>query len=176
MNQTRYVNIRDLHPTQRELTGLPFGLYSEENEFLRKLLNYVHRYHRAEDKDEVLFVLQQRYETMVQNAYALTVQLMRKPEEVHVLNQLTPLIEGESGMRFQLLQSDITVDVDDGVKRYKQPGLVFIVGEDNHTWIRTALRVEQLEEFAARTPEPPPELPPSPPELKLNMQRGAYSG
>ncbi|BDD79393.1 hypothetical protein [Burkholderia phage FLC8] len=158
------------------MTGLPFGLYSEGNEFLRKLLNYVARYHHPDDKDEILYVLQSRYELMVQNTYALTRQLMRKPEDVHVLNQLTPLLEGESGVKFQLLQTDIAVDVDDGTARYKQPGIVFIVGEDNHTWIRTALRVEQLEEFAARTQEPMPAEPPALPALKPSTQPGAYSG
>lgn len=176
MNQTRYVNIRDLHPTQRELTGLPFGLFSEDNGFLKKLYDYVARYHRSEEKDEVLFVLQQRYELMAQNTYALTRELMRKPEDVHVLNQLTPLLEGEHGVRFQLLQTDIAVDIDDTTVRYKQPGQIFIVGEDNHTWIRTALRVGQLEESAERIPVQPPELPPSLPALKPSTQRGAYSG
>lgn len=176
MNQTRYINIRDLHPTQRELTGLPFGLYSEGNEFLKKLLEYVARYHHAEDKDEVLFVLQQRYELMVQNTYALTRELMRKPEDVHVLNQLTPLLEGEHGVKFQLLQTDIAVEIDDTTVRYKQPGQVFIVGEDNHTWIKTALRVEQLEGYAALTQEQLPAEPPSLPALKPSTQPGAYSG
>lgn len=176
MNQTRYVNIRDLHPTQRELTGLPFGLFSEDNGFLKKLLEYVFRYHRSEDKEEVLFVLQQRYELMVQNTYALTRELMRKSEDVHVLNQLSPLIVGEHGVKFQLLQTDIAVDIDDTTVRYKQPGQIFIVGEDNHTWIKTALRVEQLEEFEARTPEPLPAEPPALPALKPSTQPGAYSG
>lgn len=176
MNQPRYINIRDLHATQRELTGLPFGLFSEDNEFLRKLLEYVARYHHAEDKGEVLFVLQQRYELMVQNTYALTRELMRKPEDVHVLNQLTPLIEGEGGVKFQMLLTDIAVDIDDTVTRYKQPAQVFIVGEDNHTWIKTALRVEQLEEFAEHTQEPLPASQPSLPELKPSTQPGAYSG
>jgi hypothetical protein len=176
MNQTRFIHIRDLSPLQRELTGLPFGLYSDENEFLRKLYNYVAHYHRAEDKEEVMFVLQTRYQAMVQNAYSLAQTFMRKPEDMHILNQLSPLIEGEHGVKFQLLQTDIAVDIEDSVIRFKQPGQVFIVGEDNHTWIRTALRAEQLEGSEVLTVEPLSEPPPSLPELRPSTQPGAYSG
>uniref|UniRef100_A0AAU7PFE8 Uncharacterized protein n=1 Tax=Burkholderia phage vB_BgluM-SURPRISE13 TaxID=3159457 RepID=A0AAU7PFE8_9VIRU len=176
MNQTRYIHIRDLSPLQRELTGLPFGLYSDENEFLRKLYDYVARYHRTEDKDEVLFVIQSRYQVMVQNAYSIAQSFMREPNEVHILNQLSPLIVGEYGVNFQLLQTDISVDIEDSTIHFRQPGQVFIVGEDNHTWIKTALRVEQQEEFAEHTAEPLPAQPPSLPELKPSTQPGAYSG
>ena len=176
MENTRYINMLDLSPQQRELTGLPFGLYAEDNSFLEKLYNYVWKFHKTEDKGEILHVLQLRYELMSQNRYQLARLYERPIEEIRVLNQLTPLMESENGLRFQLLSSSIAVDISDSTARYTQSGQVFIVGEDNHSWIRTALRVEQLEESKELTAEPLPVQPPSLPELKPSMQSGAYSG
>lgn len=176
MEQTRFIHIRDLSPLQRELTGLPFGLYAEDNEFLKKIHNYVNRFHRSEDKGEILFVLEQRYMLMEQNAYSIAQSFMREEKEMHILNQLTPLIEGEGGVKFQVLKTDIAVDLEDSTVRFTQPAQIFIVGEDNHTWTKTALRVEQLEESAGLTVEALPAPSPSLPELRPSMQPGAYSG
>lgn len=176
MEATRYINIRDLSPLQRELTGLPFGLYSEENEFLRTLYNYVAKFHHSEDIGEVLFVLQQRYELMVQNTYSLTQGLVREEKDVHIRNQLTQVIDDGHGVKFQLLQTDIVVDLDDSSARYTQPGQVFIVGEDNHTWIKTALRVGQQEEISEDTVGKPNVSRQKPNESKPSMRYVAFSG
>jgi len=175
MEQTRYVNVRDLSPLQRELTGLPFGLYSEENEFLKKLFVYVERFNHSEDKGEILFVLHGRYELMMQNAYSLAYNLMREEKDVRILNQLSPVIDGAYDTKFQLLQSEIAVDIDDSTVRYKQPGLIFILGEDNQTWIKTALRVGQQEETSESTAEPPNVSRQNPDKSKRNMRYVAFT-
>jgi hypothetical protein len=115
---------------------------------------------------------------MVQNAYSLTRQMLRKPEQVHIVNQLSPLIEGDFGVKFQLLQTDIAVDIDDTTVHFRQPGQVFIVGEDNHTWIKTALRAGPQEESEESTAEPLPSRRevPSSTGLRPSTQPGAYSG
>lgn len=181
MENVRWIHMRDLSSLQKELTGLPFGIYAEDNDFLEKLYNYVNRYHRSEGKEAVLQSLQTRYTIMSNNRHGLARAYERDVSEIRVLNQLTPLMEaqeaedGEDRLRFQLLTNDIYIDINDCTPRFKQPGQVFIVGEDNHTWIRTALRVEQQDEFEAPTAEQLPAPPPNLPESRPSMQRGAYS-
>lgn len=175
MSEVRWIHMRDLSSLQKELTGLPFGLYAEDNDFLEKLYSYVSRYHRSEEKDSVLRTLQTRYTIMSNNRHGLARAYEREVSEIRVLNQLSPVLEND-GLKFQLLTNDIYIDIDDCTPRFKQPGQIFIVGEDNHTWIKTALRVEQQEELEALTAEQLPATLPSLPELKPSMQQGAYSG
>lgn len=175
MDQPRYIHIRDLSPMQRELTGLPFGLHDDGDMLLKKLHEYVYRRHHSEGKDEILAVLAERYKVMWFNTQGLAQSYERDPTTVKMNIALSPLMDSEFGEKFQLLTTDISFDISDSKIRFTQPAQVFIVGEDNHTWIRTALRVGQLEESEAPTAEPPPLPPPSLPELKPSMQRGAYS-
>ncbi len=133
----KFVKLQDISPIQRQLTGLPFGIYDYEHNLLDKLhldINARHREHA--EKQTVLDAIKDRHLLISQNRYSLSQAYMRDVGEIGVEHALTRLLI-VNGKRLQFLMSDIFFQIADGPVRYNQLPLCFGVDEDLKTWLET---------------------------------------
>jgi hypothetical protein len=139
----KYVRLGDISEKQVSLIGLPFGICDDDNKIFSLLYHNVYQHYNDEDDQpwDLLNALQGRYNLVTDNRQQLSRLYERPMEEIHLRHQLTKTIEHERGF-CQFLFSDISISLADGPIKYKQPPLVFILGEDMNSWIKTGLVAE----------------------------------
>lgn len=138
----KVVNLRDISNLQRQITCLEFGIVDNDHMLIEKVHAEVGRRHKEhEHTNRILVELYERHRLISNNRFALSKMHEKDIEHIKVIHELTPVVNYQ-GKLLQLLISDITVPMHDGVARFSQPPLCFTVSEDFKTWTE----IEQIDE------------------------------
>jgi hypothetical protein len=139
----KVVNLRDISKLQRQLTCLDFGIVDNDHMLIERVHTEVGKRHKEHEKSHSILVeLYERHALISNNRYALSKMHEKEIDDIKVIHELTPVVNYQ-GKLLQLLISDITVPMHDGVARFSQPPLCFTVSEDFKTWTEIELIDEQ---------------------------------